>query len=196
MDDEASVPAAIGAWADESMRFSNVAEPMYLLGAALANQEVAAEARAAMRSIHTSGPKLHWRDLDPKAKLRSVDTIASLRLDHIVVVATPLDPKRQERARAKCIERLCWEVQDLGGSHVVLEARTESLNARDRKLIPKLRGKNALPVNLRVDWLLGSKDPMLWVADQVLGAYGDAATGDDRYLSAIKQDILMAHVRL
>ncbi|MCG2623027.1 hypothetical protein LVY72_14080 [Arthrobacter sp. I2-34] len=196
MKDRIAAPGAIGAWGDESMRTSKVSEPMYLLGAALADEATAAEAREAMRMIHRSGPKLHWRDLDHKAKLQSVETIASLSLDHLVVVATPLDPKRQERARAKCIERLCWEVEDLGGSQVILEARTPSLNARDRNLIPKLRGKSALPVNLRVDWLRGSEDPMLWVADQVLGAYGDAETGDERYMSVIIQDVLVSRIKL
>ncbi|GAA2125138.1 hypothetical protein GCM10009825_01200 [Arthrobacter humicola] len=178
------------------MRTIKVSEPMYLLGATVANQEVAERAREAMISIHKSGPKLHWRDLDSKAKRRSVETVAALDLDHVVVVASPMDPRRQERARAKCIERLCWEVDELGATHVTLEARTASLNARDRALIPRLRGRNALPTQLRVDWLLGSRDPMLWIADQVLGAYGDAETGDFQYLRTIEDDILVSRIKL
>ncbi|SDI87048.1 hypothetical protein SAMN04488693_1292 [Arthrobacter subterraneus] len=186
----------VGAWGDESMRVTNVSEPMYLLGVALADEPTAERAREAMHSIHKAGPKLHWRDLEPKAKARSVETVGSLGLDHLVVVAAPLDPRRQERARAKCLERLCWEVQDLGGSRVVLESRTESLNQRDRNLIPKLRGQNALPMGLRVDWQLGSEEPMLWIADQVLGAYGDAQTGETQYLSIIEQDIAVCPIKL
>lgn len=178
------------------MRSENVPEPMYLLGAALADHVAAEGARDAMRAIHKSGKKLHWRDLDHKAKLQSVETIADLQLDHLVVVAAPLDIKRQERARAKCLERLCWEVEDLGGSHVVLEARTPSLNKRDRALIPKLRGKKALPIGLKIDWQLGSEDPMLWIADQVLGAYGDAETGAKEYLSVIVQDVMVSRIHL
>ncbi len=30
---------------------------------------------------------------------------------------------------------------------------------------------------------------MLWIADQVIGAYGDAIAGNDEYLAAIEQDI-------
>lgn len=196
MDKITTLSISIGAWGDESMRSGNVTEPMYLLGAALADHTAAARARAAMRAIHTSGRKLHWRDLDPKAKRRSVETIAGLDLQHLVVVAAPLDIRRQERARAKCLERLCWEVEDLGGSHVILEARTPSLNKRDRELIPKLRGKNALPVGLQVDWQLGSEDPMLWIADQVLGAYGDAETGEQDYLAVIAHNVLVSRIKL
>jgi hypothetical protein len=189
-------PLAISAWGDESMRTTKVPVPLYMLGAALANEATATKAREAMRAIHKSGPKLHWRDLDHKAKLRSMETISLLQLDHIVVVASPLDPRRQERARGKCIERLCWEIEDLGGTHVTLEARTPSLNQRDRNLIPKLRGRGALPMSLRVDWLRGSEDPMLWVADQVLGALGEAETGDSRYLAAIVQDVMVSRINL
>lgn len=186
----------IRAWADESMRFTHVSEPMYILGAALADRENAERAREAMHAIHKAGRKLHWRDLDPTAKHQSIATVASLGLSHLVVVAAPMDPKRQERARAKCLERLCWEVQRLGGRQVILEARTPSLNQRDRTLIPKLRRRNALPADLRLDWQLGSEDPMLWIADQVLGAFGDAETGHGQYLSIIDQDVHLSRIKL
>lgn len=178
------------------MRLTKVPSPMYLLGAALADEVTAVQAREAMLGIHKKGPKLHWRDLDPRAKTLSVEAVASLSLDHIVVIASPLDPRRQERARAKCIERLCWEVEDLGGTSVTFEARTQSLNQRDRQLIPKLRGKGALPVGLRVDWLRGSEDPMLWIADQVLGAIGDAEAGEPRYFKTILDDVKISRINL
>lgn len=184
------------AWGDESMRTTKVPVPVYMMSAAVANEERALEAREAMRRIHKKGRKLHWRDLDHKAKIESVETISRLRLDHIVVIASPLDPRRQERARAKCIERLCWELEILGSTDVTLEARTPSLNARDRKLIPKLRGKGALPVNVRVDWLRGSEDPMLWIADQVLGAVGDAEAGTGGYFETILQDVAVSRINL
>ena len=79
---------------------------------------------------------------------------------------------------------------------MVLEARTPSLNKRDRALIPKLRGKKALPIGLKIDWQLGSEDPMLWIADQVLGAYGDAETGAKEYLSVIVQDVMVSRIHL
>jgi hypothetical protein len=40
-----------------------------------------------------------------------------------VVVATPLDPKRQKRARAKCLERLCWEIEYLGWNCQISQGR-------------------------------------------------------------------------
>ena len=79
---------------------------------------------------------------------------------------------------------------------MVLEGRTETLNARDRKLVPKLRGRNALPINLRIDWLQGSEEPMLWAADQVLGAFGDAEAGDGKYLDAIGDGVYVSRIQL
>lgn len=178
-----------GAWADESTRTVGVETPVYLLGATLADAAAAEFARETTRALHTSASKLHWRELGHKGKLCSVNSIAELDVEHIVVIASPLDPKRQERARAKCLERLCWEVEDRGGQSLFLEARTTSLNRRDRALIPRLRGARALPIDVHVHWLLGSSDPMLWIADQVIGAYGDAIAGNDEYLAAIEQDI-------
>lgn len=42
----------IGAWGDESMRLTKVQSPMYLLGAALADEVTAVQAREAMLGIH------------------------------------------------------------------------------------------------------------------------------------------------
>ncbi|MGJ9403554.1 hypothetical protein [Arthrobacter sp. KK5.5] len=194
MEEASSESHAIVAWGDESMRTVGVKTPLYLLGAALADAPSADIARESMRGVHKSGLKLHWRELEHKDKLQSVQAIANLRLDHIVIAASPLDPKRQERARAKCLERLCWEIEGRGGKSLFLEARTDSLNKRDRALIPRLRGAQALPVGLHVDWLLGSSDPMLWIADQVVGAYGDALAGNDEYLEVVKKDVLIVPI--
>lgn len=90
-----------------------------------------------------------------------------------MVVATPLNPKKQERARAHCLERLCWRLHELGVTEVFLEQHTESLNRRDRRLIDSLRGKGSIPKGLRIEIQQPSTEPMLWIPDQLLGALGE-----------------------
>lgn len=135
------------------------------------------------------GPKLHWRHMDPRAKKLSMNLLRTVDAAHVVVIASPLDPHRQERARAKCMERLFAELGNLGVSSVFLESRTRSLNERDMRLVDKLRGSRAMPPSLRVEIQLPSLEPMLWIPDQVLGAIGDAETGDDQWLSIFSSHI-------
>ncbi|MFF1830269.1 hypothetical protein [Paenarthrobacter sp. NPDC058040] len=142
-----------------------------------------------LRAILTGGPKLHWRDMDNRTKKLSIDLLGSLDAAHIVVVAAPLEPRRQERARAKCMERLFSELGTLGVSSVFLESRTPSLNARDMRLVDKLRGRRVMPQTLRVEIRLPSEEPMLWIPDQVLGAIGDAEAGEAKWLGAFRGNI-------
>ncbi|MFJ5957006.1 hypothetical protein ACIQC5_13735 [Paenarthrobacter sp. NPDC092416] len=177
------------AWVDESMRTVNVKEPLYMLAAAVADPSYCDSVRQELRSMLTNGPKLHWRDMDTRAKKLSMNLLRTVDATHIVVVAAPLDPRRQERARAKCMERLFAELGSLGVSSVFLESRTRSLNERDLRLVDKLRGSRAMPASLRVEVELPSVEPMLWIPDQILGAMGDSEAGNDKWLNLFSSPI-------
>lgn len=122
--------------------------------------------------------------MDNAAKKQSMDLIGRIDAAHIVVVAAPMDPRRQERARAKCMERLLAELGELGVSTVFLESRTQSLNARDMRLVEQLRGSRAMPGTLRVEIQVPSLEPMLWIPDQILGALGEGEAGNDRWVNS------------
>lgn len=172
------------AWVDESMRSVNVAEPLYMLGAAIADPSSCESVRDDLRAVRKKGSKLHWREMDNAAKKQSMDLLGRVDAAHIVVVAAPMDPRRQERARAKCMERLLAELGDLGVSTVFLESRTQSLNARDMRLVEQLRGSRAMPGTLRVEIQVPSLEPMLWIPDQILGALGEGEAGNDRWVNS------------
>ncbi|WP_147050740.1 hypothetical protein [Kocuria flava] len=178
------------------MRNTNVSAPMYMLGAVVTDPLACEAARTELRQLVPHGRKLHWRDLDDRLKRRAVQAVASFDAAHMVVVASPLNPRKQERARAACMERLCWELGGMGVSRVVLESRTPSLNKRDDELIKHLRGKKSLPQGLRVDIELPSGEPMLWVPDQVLGAMGDAETGEERWMQVLGQSVTRVDICL
>lgn len=147
-----------------------------------------------MRELHTRGPKLHWHNLDASQRRKVVSAVADFNACHIVVVGTQLDPRRQERARALCLEKIAWELGTYDITNFVLEARTESLNRRDRQLVDALRGRRALPPGLRIDHELPSQEPMLWIADQVLGAVGESLTGRSQWYEALKPAVTIIDI--
>ncbi|WP_435299015.1 hypothetical protein [Timonella sp. A28] len=172
---------ALHAWVDESMRTKHVSEPIYMLGACIADPLSCEDIRENLHRLRKKGPKLHWREMDNAAKKKSINLLNRIDVAHMVVVAAPMDPRRQERARAKCLERLLAELGEVGVSSVFLENRTQSLNDKDMRLIENLRGRKAMPRTLRVYIEVPSKEPMLWVPDQILGALGESEAGNKQW---------------
>lgn len=65
------------AWVDESMRVHGVDEPMYLLGAAVADPAACGGVREELRALLPKGaPKLHWHQMDAREKNRSTGVVA------------------------------------------------------------------------------------------------------------------------
>ncbi|WP_136025652.1 MULTISPECIES: hypothetical protein [unclassified Microbacterium] len=165
------------AWGDESFRTAGVERPSYLLGAAVADASRSEDMRAELQRLPRRGPKLHWRNQDRRARDASIATIADFDSYHVIVMAAPVDSRRQERARALCLERLAWQLDGHGVQLLTLEARPLQLMQRDIRTVDALRGKRALPEGLRIDHAQPSEEPMVWIADQVLGALGEKISG-------------------
>lgn len=182
------------AWGDESMRTVGVQEPAYLLGAVVADPVACEAYRAELRSLKPAGRKLHWRDLDGRQRRRAVDVIASFDACHVVVIGAPLEAKKQERARAFCLQRLAWQLGENGVTQLMLEARPPQLNKRDMQTIDSLRGRGGLPASLRIDHGQPSEEPMLWVPDQVVGAVAESLAGDHSFRSRLESSIEITHI--
>lgn len=179
------------AWGDESGRRLGPDESdpsVYLLGAAIIDMADYDTCRDALLALPRSGPKLHWHDADDRRRTQIMAVVDTLPAQHVVVIAAPMDPSRQERARAKCIERMLHELDQYGVTRLVMENRTQSLNKRDMRLIDRLRGSERVPTGIRLDFGLPSQEPLLWLPDQVLGALGLAESGDERWLSDAVRD--------
>lgn len=185
------------AWGDESMRTARTDRPAYLLGAAVADPAVCGDMRDTLRALPRRGPKLHWRQQDDRARDRAISRIGRFDVYHVVVVAAPIDPRRQERARALCLERLAWLLDRQGVQTLTLEARPAQLMRRDLRTVDALRGKHALPSGLRVGHSQPDTEPMLWVADQVLGALGEAMTGGRTdWFDTVRARTTVSHIDL
>lgn len=169
------------AWVDESMRAARDGKDgLYLLAAVVADPGECDAVREGLVSLLLRGAlRLHWRDETEMRRCKIAALIGSHDLAHVVVVGAPINHRRQERARAQCLERLLYELDQLGVSDVWLETRHSALNERDLRLVEALRGKRSVSLGIRVEFARPKEEPMLWVPDAVAGAVNAAASGAD-----------------
>jgi hypothetical protein len=186
-----SGPARCHAWVDESIHTPDerTATGLYVVAAAIGDADGVEPTREVLRSlVPRRQVRLHWRDEEKGGPRRRkiLDAIAASDVANVVVVGAPLDPRNQERARRKCLERLLWELcENWEVATVWLESRTSSLNRKDMKLVDALRGGGTLGPGTRVEFGLPSQEPMLWIPDAVAGCVADARKGDASDLDTV-----------
>ena len=166
------------------------------LGVVVSEDSRCDELRERMRELHTRGPKLHWRDLEGAEQARVIASIAAFDAYHVVVVGAPVNPRKQERARALCIQRMLWELERQGVTRLTLESRGRSLDGADMRTVERMRGAQSLGRSLRVFHALPSGEPMLWVADQTLGAYGESIANRSQFFEPIHSATTIVDIRL
>lgn len=171
-----SMICPLHAWGDESIRSHGLDAPAYLLGASVVDSDDVEAAREVLESLRPTNGKLHWHDLGRPERRRVGEAVEALEALHLVVVATPVDLRREERARAVCLERLGWELARHDVSLLTLESRASALVARDLRVVEALRGRRVIPKTLRVEHGAPRSEPMLWLPDQLLGMFGEAMT--------------------
>jgi hypothetical protein len=133
------------AFADESYRAASPG--LFVLAAACVEQDADLDfLRHELRSVRANGKAaFHWRDEDEPLRLAMLDLLASVGLaDMTAVVASPLRPRRQERARAVCMRRLGWDLPQLGVNHLVIESRSNQ-DAADGRVLGGLQEIGELP---------------------------------------------------
>jgi hypothetical protein len=169
------------AWIDESVHVGN---GLYLLAAAVApDDEAQLEAcRDHLRSLvrHARG-RLHWRNEEEIDHIAITAAIGAMPLSSIVVTATRLDPKKQERARRKCLEQLLHRLVTDGVEQVWLESRDARGNSRDLAMVANLRNARTLPRSIRVDHARPLEEPLLWLPDSIAGAVAAAHDGKPQF---------------
>ena len=172
------------AFADESMRTSGN-ESMYLLGATIFNVDTP-RLDALVSLKLKDAAKLHWRELGRKTQVDVMRAVADIPAMTTVVVGVPMNPRKQERARRKCLEKMVGMLVEQGVDKLVLEARDPRLDRRDVQLVDTMKSPHR-GLTFEVHHKRGFEEPKLWVPDQVLGAYGDQlrlTELDDEWLSA------------
>ncbi|WP_074376907.1 hypothetical protein [Mycobacteroides abscessus] len=185
------------AWIDESGSNQTLDPGTYILSAAICEETHASAAREIMRGLLlTKGQsKLHWRDEDSPRQKTIAETVASLHVEHLIVVrseATTTD--RPERRRRLCMERLLPELVDMGVGKAILESRGTKDDKRDHETLRYLRYKRILGGRLHIDHIGGPAEPMLWISDACCGAYTQKRCGDDRYYTLIEPKVTLIDI--
>ena len=162
------------AWDDESFRDSE-GGLAYSMIAVIFDGWSDVDAVALRKIMPKGASKLHWYDIVPDVKAKSMAAIADMGFTATLVRAVPATPVKQERARHKCLTSILPILESKGVSTFVLEGRGRALDRRDVKLLDGLKGSKMVS-GIRLEHVRGQDEPRLWVADQVLGAYGDSCT--------------------
>lgn len=162
------------AYGDESVRMVGN-PPFYMLGAMVVKGDCDRALSALAELKPPSAAKLHWRDMGHKAQRRSLEIISELDLTGTVAIARPLDGKRQERARRKCLEKLISSLEEAGGRSLVLETRDDDLDQRDIDFVKGAKASMRIG-SLTVVHANAATCPQLWIPDQLIGAMGDTLT--------------------
>ncbi|MGL5809268.1 MAG: hypothetical protein ACRCYQ_04925 [Nocardioides sp.] len=182
------------AWVDESV---HVEAGLYVLAAVVADPTDRDMYYMALRAhLQPSRRRLHWRDEKAKERVRIAETVATLGLAHVAVVASGLDLRRQERGRRKCLERLLVQLSEDGAGPVWFESRGRSLDRHDLAMVTALRTQLVIPRQVQVDFARPLDEPMLWIPDAVAGAVAAERKGNDSYRAALGSNLVELDIKL
>ncbi len=165
-------PPANQAFADESFREVDGMAGFYVLAAAVFEVAAFEAARDAMRDLRgrRRSDKLHWNEMDDQEKQMATKAVSELDGFHIVTVGAPVPAKKQERARARCLNALVHELHSFDVKLLAMESRTRQLNARDVQVVQGARYQLPKGSQFRIDHIKGAEEPLCWAADIVAGA--------------------------
>jgi hypothetical protein len=200
MTNPPTAPAAVAmhAWVDESVLVEDPTDPgTYVLAAVVASPHECDPIREGLRGlVAPKQARLHWKDEESGRRDLITASVAAMNLLAIVTVGTPVDKKKQERARRVCLERLLFELDQLDVDQVWLEARTQSLNARDQKMVASMRGSKAIPRGMRVDFERPLAEPMLWLPDVVAGTVTAVQRGRSHWFDQLSGSVELIDVKV
>lgn len=187
------------AWLDESGSNGALDPGTYILSAAICTAESIDVTRAAMRALllGKGHRKLHWREEGEHRQQLIAATIASLDVEHLVVVRSDAaTTDRPERQRRLCVERMLPELVALGVRHAYFESRGRKDDRRDHDTLDYLRRKHHLRGPLHIDHIGGPADPMLWIPDACCGAITQMRCGDDRCYQTLRSSVTLIDIAL
>lgn len=189
------MPEEYVAFVDESEPRQDRLPGSYLLASAVVRDEDLDAVRTTAAPLRRAGQtKAHWRDATSRSgRMELVRGVATADLLSLVVVRTGNPSDSTERRRRLCLQRLCFELQDMGVNKVVMESRGPG-DKRDRHLLDTLRARKVIGPNLRLDHLPGPEEPALWLADIVCGAVSWDRLGESSYLDVIRDRTILIEI--
>jgi hypothetical protein len=148
---------------------------MYGITAVISEGEEQASLCQALRDALLPGQRyLHHRHEKPRRRLEIARAVAELPFSGALVVVRSTAANEQERART-CL--LSWLLPHLRHvehvREVVIESRHGS-DIHDRRTARRLVRSRKITEDLRIRHVSKLGDERLWLADFIMGAYGDA----------------------
>lgn len=185
------------AWMDESVLTPVDGQSTYILAAVLCLPSECNEIRNDLCSLlRRRQPRLHWKEESDARRDRIASAVGAWRLPALVVVGHPVNSAKQERARRLCFAALVDRLGRRGVSRLWIEARTPSLDRRDRQMVDALRSQRRLPDGLHVDVARPLQESMLWLPDVVAGVVHAELDGRPRWRAEMDDTIDEVRVTL
>jgi len=176
----------VRAYVDESVR--EAAPGLYVLASVVVAEETADAVRDALRSsLRHRRPRFHWRDEQDTDRQAMAKVASELKLPSLVMVATPIDASRSERARRLCLTQLLWCLEQRQVLDVVFESR-QNRDGKDRAHIVRAQKAGHCSRSLRYGFALPLQEPLLWLPDLVAGAVAYSWAGRGEQCRALLGD--------
>lgn len=183
--------ASYRGFADESSAVRSVDRQEYLIGAALIAADHCGRIREQLRPLLLPGQvKLHWTDESEARRRDIVRAVAALEPMSVVITHLSARQAKTERFRRKCLEDLYHEMVSMEIFDLTLETRSRAQDSKDRAHIVALQSQG-LDKRLRLGHSRGGDEPLLWIADIVLGAINSAHLGEPAYLNELSPTVLV-----
>jgi hypothetical protein len=159
----------------------------YLLAAAICSDEEVETARSAIRALRLGGQqKVHWRDESAGRRRKIASAVASLPLDHLVVIHDAQASDKPERRRRRCLTAMLFELDQRGIDTATFESRGAADDKKDLAHLANQRTSRAVSSNLRIEHRPGPAEPMLWIPDALCGSVLNSRCGEGKYLEIIQ----------
>jgi len=163
----------------------------YLVCAALIPTGSCDDVRERLRPVLLPGQiKLHWTDESERRRRDIVARIVDLGPMSVVVAHLDERSRKVERYRRKCLESVYHELVTSEVFDLTLESRSASQDRKDRAHIVALQGQG-FDRRLRIGHQRGGDEPLLWIADVVLGAINSDYLGESGHLAALQSTLLV-----
>ncbi len=186
-----SLTSGFRGFLDESAVVRSAERQEYLVCAALIPADDCDDVREKLRTLLLPGQiKVHWSDEHERRRIRIVAVIQELQPMNVVVSHLEVPRRKTERYRRKCLETLYYELTSMKVQDLTLESRTPAQDKSDRAHIVGLQGQG-LERALRIQHQRGGDEPLLWIADAVLGAINASRVGNPRYLDDLSETLLV-----
>lgn len=181
------------AYVDESIR--RAPPGLYLVAVVLIAHEDEEAVRHRVRAtIPRRQPRFHWRDegvASRRAMLATIGELAPIAMAY----ACEGPGRRSDRARAKCVARMTWDLQGLSADHVTFESREDRNDRKDAQTIERAKRAAEAAPHLRYTFRRPLDEPLLWVADALAGVASAHIAGErDGALLSVLPDGLMTIV--